>query len=83
MQAALYNKSMNRPLRVVFTIRPKVPSGLFLVRQGRFSKRWASGEESGRRERFVLCSNQGCSFELTEPRLPKIFYFKPASLFIL
>ena len=29
MSMALYNKSMNRSLRVVFTIRPKAPSGSF------------------------------------------------------
>lgn len=29
MSAALYNKSMNRSLRVVFTIRPKAPNGSF------------------------------------------------------
>ncbi len=29
MSVALYNKSMNRSLRVVFTIRPKAPSGSF------------------------------------------------------
>lgn len=37
----------------------------------------------GKRERFVLYSNQGCSFELTEPRLPKNFILKPTSLYIL
>lgn len=30
----------------------------------------------GRNIRFVRCSNQGCSFELNEPRLPKKFYLK-------
>lgn len=30
----------------------------------------------GRNVRFVRCSNQGCSFELNEPRLPKKFYLK-------
>lgn len=30
----------------------------------------------GRNDRFVRCSNQGCSFELSEPGLPKKFYLK-------
>lgn len=30
----------------------------------------------GRRERFVQCSNSKCSFEITEPGLPKKFYLE-------